>query len=397
MIACPDRHRRRAAALWCAAVVALGAGACSRGDAQPEKPAGTAPAGPPTIETVRVVARPLDLTLSMPGELTAYQSVAIYPRVSGFVKSISVDRGSRVRAGQLLATLEAPELAAQRAEARSKMQSAESQLAGVRAKADADESTYEKLKAAAATPGVVAGNDVVVAQKAVESDRAQVAAAQQNVEAARQALASITDMEGYLRVTAPFAGVVTERNVHPGALVGPGGGPGTPAPMLRVVEQARLRLVVPVPEAYAAGAATGAEVAFSVAAFPGERFTGRVARIAQAVDVNTRTMAVELDVTNADGRLAPGTFCQVQWPVRRTAPSLLVPSGSVASTTGRTFLVRIRGGRAEWVDVKTGLASGPLTEVFGDLSAGDQIAVRGTDEIRPGTEVRVKEAPPAKS
>jgi multidrug efflux pump subunit AcrA (membrane-fusion protein) len=138
-------------------------------------------------------------------------------------------------------------------------------------------------------------------------------------------------------------------------------------------------------------------VTFSVAAVPVKRFTGRVARIAQAVDVNTRTMAIELDVTNADARLAPGTFCQVQWPVRRTAPSLLVPSGSVASTTGRTFLVRIRGGRAEWVDVKTGLASGTLTEVFGDLSVGDQIAVRGTDEIRPGTEVRVKEVQPAKS
>ena len=106
-------------------------------------------------------------------------------------------------------------------------------------------------------------------------------------------------------------------------------------------------------------------------------------------------MAVELDVTNTDGRLAPGTFCQVRWPVRRTGPSLFVPSGSVASTTGRTFVVRIRDGRTEWVDVKTGLASGPLVEVFGDLTPGDEIAARGTDEIRAGTEVRVKDREPA--
>ena len=102
-------------------------------------------------------------------------------------------------------------------------------------------------------------------------------------------------------------------------------------------------------------------------------------------------MAVELDVANADGRLAPGTFCQVRWPVRRPAPSLFVPSGSVARTTDRTFVIRVRDGKTEWVDVKTGLTSGALVEVFGDLRAGDEIAGRGTDEIRPGTPVVVKQ------
>jgi membrane fusion protein (multidrug efflux system) len=132
-----------------------------------------------------------------------------------------------------------------------------------------------------------------------------------------------------------------------------------------------------------------------VAAYPGQTWSGTVARIAQAVDVSTRTMAVELDVTNADGRLSPGTFCQVQWPIHRAAPSLFVPSGSVASTTDRTFVIRVRDGKTEWVDVKTGLTAGRLVEVFGDLKAGDEIAGRGTDELRPGTEVRAREAKPA--
>ena len=190
---------------------------------------------------------------------------------------------------------------------------------------------------------------------------------------------------------------MTERNVHPGALVGPGSGPGAATPMVRLVEHDRLRLVVPVPEAYTAGITVGTEMTFAVAAYPGRTFSGNVARIAQAIDVGTRTMAVELDVVNGDGRLAPGAFCQVRWPVRRTGPSLLVSSGSVASTTGRTFVVRIRNGRTEWIDVKTGLASGPLVEVFGDLHAGDEIAVRGTDEMQPGIEVRIKEAKSAAS
>ena len=352
-----------------------------------ERPAS---AGPPTLEVVRVVEQPIHVTLSLPGELTPFQTVALYSRVTGFVKTIGVDRGSRVREGQELAVIEAPELVAQKSESQSKLQSAEAQLGAVRSKAEADASTFDKLKAASATPGVVAGNDVVLAQKAVEADQGQIAAAQQNVEAARQALESVTDIEGYLRITAPFGGVVTERNVHPGALVGPTGGPGAAVPIVRIVDSNRLRLVVPVPEAYTAGVTNGTSVTFSVAAYPGATFTGTVSRISESVDVATRTMAVELDVNNADNRLAPGTFCQVRWPVQRTTPSLLVPSGSVASTTGRTFVIRVRGGRTEWVDVKTGLATGPLVEVYGDLKPGDEIAARGTDEVRDGVTVQTK-------
>lgn len=388
------RHRR-----WLAEgslILSMGLAACGgNGAAQREKAGEKAAAGPPTIDVVRVVERPLNVTLSMPAELNPYQAVAIYPRVTGFVKTIRVDRGTRVRAGELIAVLDAPELAAQRAESQSKLQGAEAQLAAVRSKADADASTFDRLKAASATPGVVAGNDLVLAQKAFEAGQSQVAAARQNIEAARQALKSVSDMEAYLRVTAPFDGVVTERNVHPGALVGPASGAGATTPMVRLVENDRLRLVVPVPEAYTAGVATGTEMPFSVAAYPGQSFSGTVARIARSVDVSTRTMAVELDVVNKDGRLTPGAFCQVRWPVRRTGSSLLVPSGSVASTTGRSFVVRIRNGRTEWVDVKTGLTSGPLVEVFGELRPGDEIAVRGTDELRAGTEVRLRQATPA--
>jgi membrane fusion protein (multidrug efflux system) len=219
-----------------------------------------------------------------------------------------------------------------------------------------------------------------------------VAVGQQNVEAARQALSAVRDMEGYLRVTAPFDGVVTERNIHPGALVGPASGPGASTPMLRVIDNHRLRLVVSVPEAYSADIKLGASIPFSVAAYPGKTWSGTTARLADAVDVNTRTMAVELDVDNKDSQLAPGTFCQVRWPVHRATPSLFVPSGSVASTTDRTFVVRVRDSKAEWVDVKTGLTSGPLVEVFGDLRAGDEVAGRGTDEVRPGTPVKTSAA-----
>ena len=162
-------HLWRARAVFGALSLLLMAGC--RGKTTAEAPDKAAPAGPQTVEVVKVVEQPLDVTLSLPGELTPYQTVALYSRVTGFVKTIAVDRGSRVRAGQQLAALEAPELVAQKAEAQSKVQSAEAQLAAIRSKADATASTYEKLKAASATPGVVAGNDVVLAQKAVEADQ----------------------------------------------------------------------------------------------------------------------------------------------------------------------------------------------------------------------------------
>lgn len=376
-------------------LTAIALAACGGGGPTTTASPAPAAAGPTTIDVARVVEQPLDVRLSLPGELTAYQTVAIFSRVTGFVKAVNVDRGSKVRAGDLLATLDAPEILAQSAEAQSKLQAAESQLAVARSKADADKGTFDRLKAASATPGVVAGNDVAIAEKTAEASSSQVAAAQQSVEAARQALNAVRDMETYLRVTAPFAGVITERNVHPGALVGPASGTGAATPLLRLVDAGRLRLVVPVPEAYAAEMKAGNEISFTVAAYPGQRFIGKVARAADSVDVSTRTMAIELDVVNQDGRLAPGTFCQVQWPVKRSGPSLFVPSASVATTTDRTFVIRIRGGKTEWVDVKTGLTSGPLVEVFGDLRAGDEIAARGTDELRPGTDVRPRATKPA--
>jgi RND family efflux transporter MFP subunit len=386
----------RGAYCLCALLLTIAAAACGGNGVATSGAGGTAAADPVTVDVAKVVEQPLNVELSLPGELTAFQSVAIYPRIAGFVKAVRVDRGSRVRAGDVLVTLEAPEVIAQRAEAQSKLQGAEAQLSVARAKAEADRGTYEKLKAASATPGVVAGNDVVVAEKAAEAGQSQIVSAQQSIEAARQSLNALRDMEGYLRLTAPFDGVITERNVHPGALVGPASGSTSAAPLLRLVQNQRLRLVVPVPEAYTSQMKPGTSIPFTVAAYPGATFSGTVARIAQAVDVTTRTMAVELDVMNGDGRLAPGTFSQVRWPIHRSAPSLFVPAMSVATTTDRTFVIRIRDGKTEWVDVKTGLTSGTQVEVFGDLRVGDPIVGRATDELRPGTQVRAREGKPGK-
>jgi membrane fusion protein, multidrug efflux system len=348
----------------------------------------------PTVEVAKVSSKKLSIMVRLPGELQAYEAVAVFPKVSAYVDSISVDRGSRVKTGQLMARLVAPELAAQRAEAQSKLQAAEAQRAESQAKLSSDESTYERLKSASATPGVVAGNDLEIAQRAVDADKARLEASRGSAEAAKSALKSVAELEGYLQVRAPFNGIVTERNVHPGSLVGPSNSTsGAAMPMLRLEKAERLRLVVPVPEKYAGGIAERTKIEFSVPAYPGQTFTGTIARIAHSVDVKTRTMPVELDFNNADGRLSSGMFPEVVWAVRRTGPSLFVPVSAVVRTTEATFVVRIRDGNTEWVNVQTGELDGKSIEVIGGLRDGDEIAARGTDELRPGTHVVTKQIP----
>jgi membrane fusion protein (multidrug efflux system) len=364
-------------------VTVVAAVAWSVGSLEAQNPPAAAPT--PTVMVVTVVSHILDRALALPGDLIAFQDVEVRPKIAGFVEAIPVDRGSAVKKGQLLVRLAAPELVSQRNEADTKIRSAAAQRIEAEAKLASDDATYQRLKAASATPGVVAGNDVDIAQKTADADRARVELWKQNEQGARDAARAVRELESYLRVTAPFDGVVTERNVHVGSLVNA----SSPA-MLRVQQISALRLVVAVPEEAVSGTDQGQMVKFTVSAFPDETFTGRVARLGHALDPKTRTMPVELDVRNPEGRLSPGMFAQVAWSMRRRQPSLFVPGSAIATTTEHTFVVRVRNGQTEWVDVKRGSTMKQLVEVFGDLQAGDQIAVRGTDELRAGTRVSPK-------
>lgn len=335
-------------------------------------------------DLVAVVSRPIFRTIDLPGEFQPFQSVSIHAKLRGYVERVLVDRGSTVKRGQMLAELSAPEMKAQIAEAESKVQIAEADRVQAEAQLAAQQSTYDRLRKAAETPGAIAGNELIQAQQQVEAARAVIQSKLQVRKAAEAALRSQKDLEAYLRITAPFDGVVTERLVHPGALVGPG-----PDPVLLVIEDvARLRLVVSLPEENAGSISRGAQVAFRVPAYPERSYAGTVARISHALDPKTRTMAVELDVSNRDGSLSPGMYPAVKWPVRRAQPSLLVPRSSVVTTTERTFVIRNSNGHAEWVNVAKGAADGDLTEISGNLHAGDMVVRRATDEIREGASLQ---------
>ncbi len=334
-------------------------------------------------DIVKVISKSAERKIQLPGEFQPYQQVAIFAKVSGFVDKVYVDVGSMVNTGQLLASLVAPELNAQRRKAAAEVRTAEAQRHEARAKATAAEITYERLKAASATAGAIAGNELTQARQQVEAAQSQVRAAEGSIEAVEASVAALKDMEDYLKVTAPFNGVITERNVHPGALVGGGG-----KAMFQLEQSTQLRLVVSVPEVDVGGIVKGARVSFTVPAYPGEHFTGTIARVSHSLDGKTRSMAVELDVMNPKSRLAPGMYPAVSWPVRSPKASLLVPPGSIVTTTERTFVIRVREGKAEWVDVSNGAPAGELVEVFGALQPGDAILKRPNDEIREGSAIK---------
>jgi membrane fusion protein (multidrug efflux system) len=334
-------------------------------------------------ETVAVVSRAVSRTSDLPAEILPYLTVPLHAKMAGYVERVLVDRGSIVKQGDLLAELSAPELKAQIAEAESKVQAASSDQIQAEAQLSSAQSTYDRLKKASETPGAIAGNELVIAEKQVEAAQALVRARQQGVAAAQSSAQAQKDLQAYLKITAPFDGVVTERSVHPGALVGR----GDDTPLLVIQQVSRLRVVVPVPETDAGGIVRGAQVPFRVPAFPEKIYTGTIARISHVLDPRTRTMAVELEVANRDGSLAPGMYPTVKWPVRSGRAALWVPKTAVVTTTERTFVIRSRDGKAEWVDVKKGVADGDLVEVSGNLKAGDRVVKRGSDEIREGAKL----------
>lgn len=344
-------------------LLCMGVAACDRsGSAPAPAPAPAEPPRAPVVEVVRVAAVKLDTTVRLNGELLPYEAVAIYPRVSGFVEEVLVDRGSQVQKGQLLARLSAPELDSQRAEAESKVVAARG--------------TFKRIRAAAQTPGAVAKNDLEVSEASVRVEE--------------ERLRALKALDGYLTIRAPFDGAITERNVHPGALVGPPAGGGG-APMLRLETIQRLRLTVAVPESELGTISEGAEAKFSVRTWPGETFAGVVRRIARSVDVRTRTMPVELDVDNKAGRLAPGIFAEVTWPLRRAAPSLVVPASAIVQTTDKTYVDRVRDGVVEQVGVRRGAVLQDRVEVLGSLQVGELVLVRGNDELKDGTRITPRE------
>ena len=332
------------------------------------------------VEMAKVESRPSARTVPLAAELAPFLQTDIEARAPGYVEKVLVDRGSLVHKGQLLVQLSAPEINSQTAASEANLHQAEAEAAQAEAQEAAAESTSAKLQEAAKTPGAVAGNELLQAQKLRDAAQALVDSRKAAVRTAKERLQASQAMESYLRVLAPFDGMITDRFVNPGMLID-----GGHTPMLKLQQVAHLRLIVPVPETYTGSIVKGTSAVFHVPAHPGRSYSAKVARIPDALDQQSRAMMVELDVYNKDGSLAPGMYPTVDWPVGAGENLLFVPSTSVVTTTERTFVIASVDGRAHWVDVRKGPVAGESVSVRGQIAPGQEVVKRASDEIREGT------------
>jgi RND family efflux transporter MFP subunit len=194
-------------------------------------------------------------------------------------------------------------------------------------------------------------------------------------------LRAIAVTRGYLTVSAPFDGVITERNVHPGALVGPTTNVSGGA-MLLLEQEDRLRLVVQVPELYSAQLSSARQVQFHVNALPGVEFTGGISRQAGSLNDRYRSEAVEIDIQNPQHRLKPGMYAEVVIPVTGSVRAMVVPGSAIVTSQEKKYVVAVRNGRTQWIDVQEGNRHNDSTEVFGHLNEGDKVVSPATDEIK---------------
>jgi membrane fusion protein, multidrug efflux system len=335
---------------------------------------------PARVEMVKVESRSSARTVPLTAELAPFLQTDVEARSPGYVERVLVDRGSLVHRGQLLVQLSAPEINSQTSASEANLHQAEADVAQAEAQAAAAESTAAKLQEAAKTPGAVAGNELLQAEKQREAAQALVDSRKAAVRTAKDRLQASQATESYLRVTAPFDGMITDRFVNPGMLID-----GGHTPMLKLQQIAHLRLIVPVPETYTGSAVKGMLAVFHVPAHPGKSYTAKVARIPNALDQQSRAMMVELDVYNKDGSLAPGMYPTVDWPVGAGENLPFVPATSVVTTTQRTFVIVSINGRAHWVDVRKGPAAGESVSIRGPIAVGQEVVKRASDEIREGT------------
>lgn len=357
-------------------LLVLTAGSCSSSDGEekansvneaPKKDSSAAPAA-----TFALAKGQLSTDLFVPGELVAFQQVDLYAKVNSFVKRLYADVGSEVQEGQLLATLEAPELQSQLASAESRVKSQEAIYI-------ASKSNYDRVLETSKTPGTISQNDIDQADARQKSDQAQW-------DAAKAAYKEIAETLKYLEIRAPFSGVISVRNANPGAIVGPSG-KGSELPIFTLQQQSHLRLVVSVPEALTGYLRDKQDVKFTVKSQPGRQFTATVKRLAGALDNRLRAERTEMDVFPKNKELLPGMVAEVDLPMPAKDSTFLVPASAVVNSTERVFVIRVDGDhKAEWVDVQMGRTQNGKTEVYASkLKEGDTIVVRATEELRNGS------------
>jgi RND family efflux transporter MFP subunit len=356
----------------------------------------------PIVSTMHPKLGELKSEVVLPGNIQAYTDSPIYARASGYLKKWYVDIGGRVKEGQLLADIEAPELDQQVLQAKASLQQAEAALEQARATYQQGKTNEELARVTAerwknlVARGAVSRqeNDQYQAQyeAAVANTEAlqkAIAAAESNVASSKANVSRLQQMQGFEQVVAPFDGVITGRNTDVGALINSGNG-GAAQELFHMASTAKLRVYVNVPQIYSRSAVSGVTADLTLAEFPGRHFQGTLVRTAEAIDANTRTLLTEIAVDNSSGTLLPGAYAQVHLRLPSAAPSLIVPANAlIFRSEGMQVAILRNGDQAALVPVTLGKDFGNEVEVTSGIEPTDQVITNPPDSLVSGSKVRL--------
>ncbi len=359
----------------------------------------------PVVGVTKVTHRPMARYLTLSSELVPFQEIDVYAKESGFVSKLYVDYGSHVQKGQLMAVLEIPELQAQLQEdqamiknASDQVTDAEHQLGRVQAQHNVLHLQFERLNNVAKNkPGLVAQQEVddaqgkdLAAEAQIEASKANLQAAQSQMAVAQSKLAHDQALFDYSKITAPFAGVVTQRYANYGTLMQAGTSSSQALPLVKLSQEDLFRLVIPVPESYVRYIKIGDPVNVRVPSLDRD-FPGKVARFSVDVTGATRTMHTEVDVANRAGVLIPGVYAEATLTLDRKGDALVVPVQAINTQGDRTSVMLVdRNNRIQDREITLGIQTANDAEVLSGLQDGEQIVISDRSALRPGEPVHPK-------
>jgi RND family efflux transporter MFP subunit len=362
----------------------------------------------PTVAVAQATTEDLSHDLVLTAEFRPFQEVDLMAKVAGYVKTISVDVGDRVKQGQLLAILEIPEMADDRARAQAgvdrsqaEVTRAKDQLQQAQSSHDIAHLSYTRLDSVSKQKqGLVAQQEIddahgkdLVAEAQISAAKSNMAAAEEQVHVNEAELQRIKTMFDYTRVTAPFAGIVTKRYADTGSMIQAGTASSSQAmPLVKLSENSLLRLILPVPESAVPTVHIGQQVEVRVPTM-NRTFPGRVARFSDKVTMATRTMDTEVDVPNADLLLIPGMYAEVHLTLDRRKRVLTIPVAAIdlgSDASSAQVVVITSDNYVEIRKVQLGLETATKVEVRSGLQEGDLVVIGNRSGLQPGQEVRPK-------
>ena len=332
------------------------------------------------------------VSITWPGTTEAFAQANIFARASGYISKRNVDIGSRVKTGDLLIEITAPEVEHQIAQAEGTLAQLQAALLQAKANRDLAQVTWDR-DSPLVKEGWVTKQQGDTDRLNLESREAAVAVAQANVVAQHAQLKVLNQQKDYQSVVAPFDGVITQRNIDVGSLVQADATSGTFLFTLMKSDELRIQLYVPQDEALSV--APGVEAIVRVPEIPGREFLGTVTRIADALAPGTRTLLTEIDVPNPDRALSPGLYCNVELKIPRKTPSLIVPSDAVVFNSAGLTVAVVENGVARFHKITVARDFGTTVEVTPGVKEGDQVILNPAVDLTDGQKVQIKPGPPA--